>query len=139
MRGRLTVLMIKINFNLLQILTMNSLNVKHQGKSSNQLAFHMSAYTHLWNLKSNISEVYKIQVDCLKDSELDIYDKSDIKEKINDLVRLQRQCKKNWKQHHIQNKAKLWPCYLIHGLKCTVENILMSLNTLFKLHMKSKK
>ena len=46
-------------------------------------------------LKSNISEVYKIQVDCLKDSELDTYDKSDIKEKINDLVRLQRQCKKN--------------------------------------------
>ena len=25
----------------------NSLNVKHQGKSSNQLAFHLSAYTHL--------------------------------------------------------------------------------------------
>ena len=46
-RDRLTVLMIKINFNLLQILTMNSLNVKHQGKSSNQLAFHLSAYTHL--------------------------------------------------------------------------------------------
>ena len=40
-------LMIKINFNLLKILTMNSLNVKHQGKSSNQLAFHLSAYTHL--------------------------------------------------------------------------------------------
>ena len=42
--------MIKINFNLLQILTMNSLNVKHQGKNSNQLAFHLSAYTHLWKL-----------------------------------------------------------------------------------------
>ena len=36
-RDTLTVLMIKINFNLLQILAMNSLNVKHQGKSSNQL------------------------------------------------------------------------------------------------------
>ena len=46
-RDKLTVLMIKINFNLLQILTMNSLNVKHQGKSSNQLAFHLSIYTHL--------------------------------------------------------------------------------------------
>ena len=46
-RDRLTVLMIKKNSNLLQILTMNSLNVKHQGKSSNQLAFHLSAYTHL--------------------------------------------------------------------------------------------
>ena len=44
---RLTVLKIKIKFNLLQILKMNSLNVKHQGKSSNQLAFYLSAYTHL--------------------------------------------------------------------------------------------
>ena len=35
---------------ILEILTMNSLNVKHQGKSSNQLAFHLSAYTHLWKL-----------------------------------------------------------------------------------------
>ena len=43
----LNVLVIKINFNLLKILTMNSLNVKHQAKSSNQLAFHLSAYTYL--------------------------------------------------------------------------------------------
>ena len=46
-RDRLTVLMIKINFNLLQTLTMNSLSVKHQEKSSNQLAFHLSAYPYL--------------------------------------------------------------------------------------------
>ena len=44
---KLTVLMIKINLNLLQILTMNSVNIKHQGKSSNQLAFHLPANTHL--------------------------------------------------------------------------------------------
>ena len=43
-------LMIKINFNLLKILTMNPPNVKDQGKSSNQLAFHLSAYTHLRKL-----------------------------------------------------------------------------------------
>ena len=47
---RLTVLMIKIDFNLLKILVMNSMNVKHQGKSSNQLAFRLSAYTHLRKL-----------------------------------------------------------------------------------------
>ena len=46
-RDRLNVLMIKINFSLLKILTINSLNVKHQVKSSNQLAFHLSPYTHL--------------------------------------------------------------------------------------------
>ena len=50
-----------------------------------------------------------------------------------------RQCKKNEKQHHIQNKPKFLPCYLINDLECTVQNILMSLDTLFELHMKSKK
>ena len=39
-------------------------------------------------LKSNISESYKVQFDCLKDSESDSYDKNDMKEKVNDLVRL---------------------------------------------------
>ena len=81
--------MIKINFNLLQILTLSSLNVKHRGKIYNRLACHLSAYTHLWKtLKSNISEAYKVQVDCLKDSESDSYDKNDMKEKVNGLVRL---------------------------------------------------
>ena len=41
-------------------------------------------------LKSNISESYKVQVDCLKDSESDSYDKNDMKEKVNDLVRLHK-------------------------------------------------
>ena len=68
---------------------MNSLNVKQQGKSSNQLAFHLSAlYVFMKTLKSNISEAYKVQVDCLKDSESDSYDKNDMKEKVNNLVRL---------------------------------------------------
>ena len=41
-------------------------------------------------LKSNISEAYKVQVDCLKDSEFDSYDKNDMKEKVNDLIRLHK-------------------------------------------------
>ena len=36
----------------------------------------------------NISEAYKVQADCLKDSEPDSYDENDMKEKVNDLVRL---------------------------------------------------
>ena len=32
-------------------------------------------------LKSNISEAYKVQVDCLIDSESDSFDKNDMKEK----------------------------------------------------------
>ena len=39
-------------------------------------------------LKSNVSEAYKVQGDGLKDSESDSYNKNDIKEKANDLVRL---------------------------------------------------
>ena len=39
-------------------------------------------------LKSDISEAYKVQVDCLKDSESVSYDKNDMKEKLCDFVRL---------------------------------------------------
>ena len=39
-------------------------------------------------LKSNISEAYKVQGDCLKDSEFDSYNKNDMKKKVNDLFRL---------------------------------------------------
>ena len=41
-------------------------------------------------LRSNISEVYKLQVDCLKDWESESYDKNDMKEKVNELVRLHK-------------------------------------------------
>ena len=35
-----------------------------------------------------MSEAYKLQVDCFKDSESDSYDRNDMKEKVNGLVRL---------------------------------------------------
>ena len=41
-------------------------------------------------LKRNISESYKVQDDCFKDSESDSYDKNDMKGKMNDLVRLHK-------------------------------------------------
>ena len=47
-------------------------------------------YTFMKTLNSNISEAYKVQVDCLKDSESDSYDENDMEEKVNDLVRLHR-------------------------------------------------
>ena len=47
-----------------------------------------SLHAFMKTLKSNISEAQKVQVDCLKDSEFDSYDKNDMKEKVNDLVRL---------------------------------------------------
>ena len=48
-------------------------------------------------LMSNISEAYKVQVDCLKDSEFDSYHKNDIKDKLNDLVRLHKTIQENLK------------------------------------------
>ena len=41
-------------------------------------------------LKNNISEAYTVQVDCLKDSGPDSYVKNDMKEKVNELVRLHK-------------------------------------------------
>ena len=38
--------------------------------------------------KSDISEACKVQVDCLEDSQSDFYDKNEMKEKANELVRL---------------------------------------------------
>ena len=78
--------MIKINFNLLQILKMNSLNVKHQGKRSNW-HFICQLTRIMKTLQSNISEADKVQVDCLENPESDSYDKNDMKVKVNDLVR----------------------------------------------------
>ena len=40
-------------------------------------------------LKSNVSEAQKVQVDQLNNSESDSYDKNDMQEKVNVLVRLQ--------------------------------------------------
>ena len=44
-------------------------------------------------LKSDISEAYTVQVDCLEDSESDSYGKNDMKEKANELVRLHKAIK----------------------------------------------
>ena len=65
--------------------------------------------------------------------------KNDVQKKLNVLVRLHEVMQENGTQHHIHNQFKFLPRYLINGLECTVQNVLISLNTLFELHMKSKK
>ena len=63
-----------------------------------------------------------------------------MKEKVNDLIRLHKTMQEKVKTaSYIQNKSKFLPWYQINGIKYTVENILMFLNTLFELDMKSKK
>ena len=48
----------------------------------------VNLYVSMKTSNSNISEAYKVQIDCLKDWEFDSYDKNDMKEKVNDLFRL---------------------------------------------------
>ena len=86
-------------------------------------------------LKSNISEAYKVQVDCLKDLESDSHDKNDMKEKVNDLVTLHEVMLEKLKTVSYSEQVQI----LTLVPECTVQNIFMSLNTLFQLHMKSKK
>ena len=106
-------MMIKINFCLLQILAMDLLNVKHQGNSSNQLAFHLSAYRYLWKLSRAIFQKhakYKLTVWKIQSRILMI--EMIWKRKWMTWLGCIRQCNKNLKQHHIQSKSKFLPWYL---------------------------
>ena len=58
-------------------------------------------------LKSNISEAYKVQVDCLKDSGSDSYDKNDMKEKVNELVRLRKTMQENLKTESYSQQIEI--------------------------------
>ena len=60
-------------------------------------------------LKNNISEVYKVQVDCLKDSESYSYDKNDMKEEVNDLVRLQEAMQEKLKTASNSKQIQILP------------------------------
>ena len=87
------------------------------------------------NFKSNISDAYKVQVNCLKDSESDSYHENDMKERGIDFVRLQEVMQEKLITASYSEQIKVFTLVP----ECTVQNILVSLNTLFELHVKSKK
>ena len=58
-------------------------------------------------LKSNISEAYKIQGDCLKDSQSDSYNKNDTKEKVNELVSLLEAMQEKLKEASYSEKIQI--------------------------------
>ena len=82
--------MIKIDFCLLQILTMNSLIQTPRKKHKLIGVSPVSLHTFMETLKNDISEACKVQVYYLKDSVSDSYDKNYMKEKVNDLIRLHK-------------------------------------------------
>ena len=72
--------------------------VKHQEKKLQSIGIsRVSLHTFMITLKDNISEAYKVQGDCLEVSESDSCDKYDMKEKVNDLVRLHEAMQKDLK------------------------------------------
>ena len=75
----------------------------------------------------------------MKDSESDSYDKKDMKEKVNDLVRLHEAMQEKLKTASYSEQIQILTLVPDKWSQCTVSNVLMSLNTLFELHMKSKK
>ena len=80
--------MIKINFNVTN--TENEFTeCQTPGKNLKSTSISpVSLHASMKTLNSNISVAYKVQGDCLKNSESDFYDKNDMKEKVNDLIRL---------------------------------------------------
>ena len=92
----------------------------------------VSLHAFMKTLKSNISEAYKVQVDCLTDSESDSYNKNDMKKKVNDLVRLHEAMQEKLKTASYSEPIQI-PTLVPDKW------YLMFLNTLFELHMKSKK
>ena len=62
-----------------------------------------------------------------------------MKEKVNDLFRLHKVMQEKLKAASYSEQIQILTLVPEKCLECTVQNILMSLNTLFELHMKSKK
>ena len=62
-----------------------------------------------------------------------------MKKKVDDLVRLHKAMQEKLKTASYSEQIQILT--LVHDtcLECTVQNILMSLNSLFELHIKSKK
>ena len=94
--------MIKIKFYLLQILTLTE-RKKLQLIDVSPVSLH----AFLKTLKSKISETHTVQVDCLKDSESDSYNKNDVKEKVNDLARLHKAMKEKLKRASYSKRIQI--------------------------------
>ena len=72
----------------------------------------------------------------MKDSESDSYDKNDMKEKVIDLVRLHKAMQEKLKTASYSEQIQILTLVHDRWSRITVQNILMSLNTLFELLMK---
>ena len=90
----------------------------------------VSVQAFMKSLKSDVSEAYKVKVDC---SESVSYDKNDMKEKVNGLVRFHKALQGKLKPATYSGQNQ------ILALVPDKWYILISLNTLFELNVKLKK
>ena len=75
----------------------------------------------------------------MNNSKPDSYDKNDMQKKVNVLVRLHEAMQEKLKTASYSEQIQILTLVPDKWSQCIVSNILMSLNTLFELHMKSKK
>ena len=68
----------------------------------------------------------------MNNSESGSYDKNDMQKKVNVLVRLHEVIQEKSKTASYSEPIHIIPWYLINGLECTVQNILISLNEIKK-------
>ena len=68
----------------------------------------VSLHAFMKTLKSDISEARKVQVECLKDSESDSYDKNYMKEKVIDLVRLHKAMQEELKRASYSEQIQIF-------------------------------
>ena len=94
----------------------------------------VSLHASMKTLNSNISEACKVQDECLKDSKSDSQDKNYMEDKVNDSVRLHEAMQEELTSY--SDQIQILTLVPDKWSKMYFENILMSLNTLFELHMK---
>ena len=80
-----------------------------------------------------------MQVECLKDSDCDSYVKYDMKENVNDLIRLHEAMQEKLKTTSYLEQIQILTLIPDKWSQMYCSEYFNSLNTLFELHMKSKK
>ena len=67
-----------------------------------------SLHAFMKTFRTDISEAWKVQVDCLNNSEPDSYDKSDMQKKMNVLVRLYEAMQEKWKTASFSEPVQIY-------------------------------
>ena len=68
----------------------------------------VSLHALMKTLNGKTSEAYKVQIDYLKDSQSDSYDKNDIEERVNDLLRLHEKLQKELKTKSYSEQIQIF-------------------------------